>query len=141
MLGALPNGVPPADKKVTHYDSWVDVCEWVAEHTPPDALFVTPRLNCSFKWRTGRPEVVNRKDIPQDAAGIVEWSRRLKDIYTVKFAGEDQTVDSVGALGADRVRELAKKYHARYVLSDRAQLLKLPVAFRNDEYVVYRIEN
>jgi hypothetical protein len=117
------------------------VCEWVADHTPPDALFITPRLNCTFKWRTGRPEVVNRKDIPQDAAGIVEWSRRLKDIYTVQFAGEDQTVDSVGALGADRVRQLAKKYRASYVLSDRAQLLQLPVAFRNDEYTVYKIDN
>jgi hypothetical protein len=26
------------------------------------------------------------------------------------------------------------------VLADRSQLLRLPVAYRNDEYVVYRIE-
>jgi hypothetical protein len=135
------DGTPPADRKAAHYDSWLEVCDWVVEHTPPDALFITPRLNCTFKWRTGRPEVVNRKDIPQDAAGIVEWSRRLKDIFTVKFAGEDQNVDSVGALGDQRVRELAKKYGATYVLSDRQQLLKLPVVFRNDEYVVYKIDN
>jgi hypothetical protein len=84
---------------------------------------------------------VNRKDIPQDAAGIIEWHRRVKDIYTTQFGGEEQMVDSVGALGTDRVKDLARKYHAQFVLSDRAQLLKLPVAFRNSEYVVYRVED
>jgi hypothetical protein len=44
-------------------------------------------------------------------------------------------------LGTDRVRDLAQKYHAEYVLMDRGQLLSLPIAFRNEEYVVYKIEN
>ena len=123
------------------FPAWIEVCDWVKANTPADALFLTPRLNLSFKWRTGRPEVVNRKDIPQDAAGIVAWHDRLKDIYTTQFGGIDQNVDSVGPLGDDRVRELAKKYHANYVLSDRGQLLSLPIAFENEEYVVYRIED
>ena len=138
---AFPNQIPPSDKKIVDYPGWVEVCDWIATNTPPNALFVTPRLNCTFKWRTGRPEVVNRKDIPQDAAGIVEWHDRLKDIYTTQFGGVDQSVDSVGALGTDRVRELAAKYHAQFVLSDRTQLLQLPVVYRNEEYVVYRIAN
>jgi hypothetical protein len=113
----------------------------IAANTPPDALFLTPRLNQSFKWRTGRPEVVNRKDIPQDANGIVEWYRRLKEIYYTETGGIEQPLDSIGVLGSDRVRELAAKYHARYVLMDRGQLLSLPVAFKNEEYIVYRIED
>ena len=137
----LESPYAPSDSKIAVYDSWVEVCDWITKNTPPNALFITPRLNLSFKWRTGRPEVVNRKDIPQDAAGIVEWHDRLKDIYTTQFGGVDQSVDSVGALEMDRVRELAAKYHAQYVLSDRAQLLKLPVVYRNEEYVVYRIAN
>jgi hypothetical protein len=135
------NPIPPADAKVTQYASWVDVCDWIAANTPADALFLTPRLNQSFKWRTGRPEVVNRKDIPQDARGIVEWYRRLKDIYYTEVGGIEQPLDSIGVLGTDRVRELATKYHAAYVLMDRGQLLSLPIAFWNEEYVVYRIEN
>jgi hypothetical protein len=135
------NPVSASDSKVADYPAWVQVCDWVATNTPPNSLFMTPRLNLSFKWRTGRPEVVNRKDIPQDAAGIVAWHDRLKDIYTAQFGGMDQSVDSVGALGDDRVRELAKKYHAKYVLSDRGQLLSLPIAFENEEYVVYRVED
>jgi hypothetical protein len=137
----LQNPISPADNRVASYKNWLEVCEWVVTNTPPDALFITPRLNCTFKWRAERPEVVNRKDVPQDAAGIVEWDRRLKDIYFTEFAGEELRLDSVGALGTQRVKELAGKYHAQYVLSDRAQLVELPVAFQNNEYVVYRIEN
>jgi hypothetical protein len=133
--------IPPADAKVTFYPDWVEACDWIAANTPADALFLTPRLNQSFKWRTGRPEVVNRKDIPQDARGILEWYRRLKDIYYTEVGGIEQSFDSIGILGTDRVRELATKYHAAYVLMDRGQLLSLPIAFRNEEYVVYRIEN
>jgi hypothetical protein len=133
--------VPPADAKVTYYPDWVDVCDWIAENTPTDALFLTPRLNQSFKWRTGRAEVVNRKDIPQDARGIIEWYRRLKDIYYTEVGGIEQPLDSIGVLGTERVRELARKYHAQYVLMDRGQLLSLPIVFRNEEYVVYQIKN
>lgn len=136
----IDNPIPPADAKVTGYEAWVDVCDWIAANTPPEALFLTPRLNLSFKWRTGRPEVVNRKDIPQDARGIVEWYRRLKDIYYTEFGGIEQPLDSIGVLGTDSVRELATKYHVAYVLMDRGQLLSLPIAFWNEEYVVYRIE-
>ena len=136
------NPVPPADAKMRDYAAWVEACEWVAENTPPDALFLTPRLNHSFKWRTGRPEVVNRKDIPQDARSIIEWHRRIEDIYlTPKIGGIEQPLDSLGILGTERVRELAIKYGARFVLMDRSQLLSLPIAFRNEEYVVYRIED
>ena len=133
--------VPPADAKVTFYPDWVKVCDWIAANTPSDALFLTPRLNQSFKWRTGRAEVVNRKDIPQDARGIIEWYNRLKDIYYTNENGIERSYDSIGDRGTDSVRELAKKYHAQYVLMDRGQLLALPIAFQNEEYVVYQIEN
>jgi hypothetical protein len=130
----------PTDQKIMDYPAWVEVCDWVVANTPPDALFITPRLNSSFRWRTGRPEVANRKDIPQDAASIVEWSRRLKDVYGTEFGGVPYMVDSIADLGDERVLEIAQKYHAHFVLSDRKQLLKLPVAFQNEEYIVYRID-
>jgi hypothetical protein len=136
------NPVPPADARLADYRAWVDVCEWIEEHTPTDALFLTPRMNQSFKWRTGRPEVVTRKDVPQDARGILEWDRRIKDIYYFEGpTGLEGPIDSVSVLSADRVREFAAKYGAEFVLTDRSQLLSLPRAYWNEEYVVYRIED
>jgi len=135
------NPVPPADARMRDYALWVDACKWVKNNTPPDATFLTPRWNHSFKWRTGRPEVVTRKDIPQDARGIVEWHRRLMDIYY--YEGETDFANAIGSLShlsSERVRALARKYGADFVLTERDQLLALPVAYWNDEYVVYRIE-
>jgi hypothetical protein len=136
----LLNPLPPADQKVRDFGSWCDACEWAAENTPHDALFLTPRLNLTFKWRAGRPEVVNRKDLPQDARSIVEWHRRIQGIYYATIEGELQPLDSLGVLGSKRVRDIARQYGAAYVIMDRGQLLQLPIAYINDEYVIYRID-
>lgn len=135
------NPIPPADARMASYAAWVDVCQWIAANTSTGARFLTPRLSQSFKWRTGRAEVATRKDVPQDTPGILEWNRRIKDIYYYEApAGLQGPIDSVGPLGAERVRELAKKYAADFVLSDRSQLLSLPRAYWNEEYVVYRLD-
>jgi hypothetical protein len=134
--------IPPADVRMADYEAWTSACDWVAENTSAGALFLTPRLNHSFKWRTGRPEVVNRKDIPQDARGIIEWNRRIKEIYYYENeTGLVGPIDSLGQLGTERVRELAREYNADFILSDRGQLLGLPRAYWNEEYVVYRVED
>ena len=135
------NPVPPAEAKTRDVAAWAEACEWVAENTPQSALFLTPRLNHTFKWRAGRPEVVNRKDIPQDARSIIEWHRRIQDIYYTEIEGVEQPLDSIGILGTERVRELALKYGADYVIMDRGQLVSLPRVYWNEEYVVYRIED
>jgi hypothetical protein len=135
------NPLPPADQKIRELGDWIDACEWAADNTPADAMFLTPRLNLSFKWRAGRPEVVNRKDVPQDARSIVEWHRRIQEIYYATIEGEEQPLDSLGVLGTERVRELAEMYGADFVLMDRGQLLSLPIVYKNEEYVIYRIDN
>ncbi len=134
------NPVPPADQKIRDLQAWIDACEWASENTRPDALFLTPRLNSTFKWRAGRPEVANRKDLPQDARSIAEWHRRIREIYYALIEGEEQPLDSLGILGTERVRELAEKHGADYVLMDRGQLLSLPIAYKNEEYIIYHIE-
>ncbi|MEX2315519.1 MAG: DUF6798 domain-containing protein [Pirellulales bacterium] len=142
----LTDAVPPADRKMRDFAAWTDVCQWIAGHTESDALFLTPRLNQSFKWRTGRAEVVTRKDIPQDARHIVEWFRRYRIIYYQGTSGgeTDEPAASLGHLGTERVRQLAAEFGARYVVTDWQKPLWLPVVYpnvqyANGEYVVYRI--
>jgi hypothetical protein len=133
--------IPPADARVHDYAAWLDICDWVAANTPVDAVFLTPRSSQSFKWRTGRAEVATRKDIPQDATSMVQWWERLQNIFRRHTDGVTKWVNSPGELGTDRVRELADEYGFDYILSDRQQLLSLPIAYMNDEYVVYQIKN
>ncbi|MFO0264153.1 MAG: DUF6798 domain-containing protein, partial [Planctomycetota bacterium] len=73
------------------------------------AVFITPARQQSFKWYAERAEVVCWKDMPQDPAGIVEWSRRLNLVYRPQldyelglFAFDDLQLQQLGAeLGAD----------------------------------------
>ena len=111
------------------------------DYTPPDALFITPRMNQSFKWGTGRPEVVSRKDIPQDARSIVEWSDRVHTIYYHDVDGLLVPVDSIADLGEDHLAAMAEKYRADFAIASRDPALKLPIAYANNSYVVYRIRH
>lgn len=136
--------MPPADSHVRDAAAWEDACRWVSENTPTDAVFLTPRLAQSFKWRTGRSEVVTHKDIPQDARSIVEWRRRLENIHYPDGASEP--IASLGELGTARIKSLAREYGFDYVLTDRSNRLNLPVVYPNStnpnpEYVVYALGN
>jgi len=65
----------------TRHERWVLANRWIAENTPPGATFLTPWRQQTFKWYSGRAEVFNFKDVPQDAAGVVAWRRRFDDIF------------------------------------------------------------
>jgi hypothetical protein len=132
---------PPADDKIVDLAAWRDICQWVAENTEPDALFIVPRTAQTFRWYAGRAEVVCRKDIPQDAAGIVRWWRRMNDIY------RDRRVEykpgwyrSLADEGAARLEDVGDKYGADYVLTDAQPELPLElVSPPNPAYAVYRL--
>lgn len=100
----LPAETPRADKGVV-YDDWRDVCRWSADHTPANARFLTPRMASTFRWYAGRGEVVSWKDIPQNADGIVEWWRRLADIWGM--GSPTGTIESLELLPPTAARQAA----------------------------------
>lgn len=143
VLGqALPAAGPQAVRQ--WYDDWRAVCRWVAEHTPPDALFITPREQQTFKWYAGRAEVANFKDVPQDAASLREWKRRLDRLYPRDAA--HRRLDLAAFSDAELI-ELAHQCNARYVIVDatrcprRIGLARLYPALReeNRSFDVYRV--
>ncbi len=130
--------IPPADKKMQNLGDWQDVCQWAAEQTPPEALFLVPRHAATFKWRTGRAVVVNYKDVPQDAEHLVEWRRRLDDVYGRPTPDDERRmVHSLSELGSARLKELAEQYGADYVVTTHYRPVSLPVAYQNGTYVIY----
>jgi uncharacterized protein DUF6798 len=133
------NRLPPTDRQMNDYEAWVDACAWVAENTSPTAVFITPRAAQTFKWRAGRAEVATRKDIPQDARGIVEWSRRVNNLDPPDLAMVGATAVASRQAETARITQLATQYNADYVLTDHRQPLELPVAYWNEEYVIYKV--
>ncbi len=124
-----------------NYYGWRRVCKWIAENTPPDARFLTPRWNGSFKWYTGRSEVVTWKEIPQDAESIVQWWHRLLDIYVVDdpILGK-RWIGTLAELREKRLLELAAKYNVDYIVTTWSPTLDLELAFGEcgNPYLVYR---
>jgi hypothetical protein len=141
MVRRAQNPRPPADSTTPDLDGWREICGWVARNTPADALFITPRGSQTFRWYAGRAEVVGRKDIPQDAAGIVEWWRRMNDVYREPSAAlHPRWHRSLTELGSRRLAQLGEKYGADYVITDASPRLALElVSPPNSSYAVYRL--
>lgn len=110
---------------------WRDVCRWFREHTPTDALVLTPRSFQSFKWYAERAEFATWKDMPQDAASLVAWSRRLADLY-----GEED--GWVQFFPRERIVDVCRRYEVDYVVTYGDPPIALPAAYRNNTFTVYR---
>lgn len=135
--------LPRSDKadKVLSHDDWRDACQWVAEHSPPDTLAITPRMAQTFTWYTGRGQVVSWKDLPQDAVAVVQWWHRLEEIYGMPHPEfQHRWRDTLASLSPRRLRELADKYHASYLVVEADPPLDLPRLYANGSYAVYRLK-
>ena len=115
---------------------WIDVCRWINVQLPTDAVVQAPHNGWAFKWFAGRAEYVAFKDCPQDAAGIVEWNRRL--LFLKKWY-EDQYVDQF--YSANELRDLRRKTGITHLLTDRLGPLELEPIYRNVTFQVYDLSS
>ena len=119
-------------------DDWRDVCRWVVANTPSDAVFHTPFEAEAFKWFAQRAEYVNFKDCPQDAAGIVEWNRRLKFITQ----WSEQSFNGDETYSADELRELVRQTNVRWAITRTRVRYEVPdsdLLYSNDTYKILRL--
>ncbi|PQO38282.1 DUF6798 domain-containing protein [Blastopirellula marina] len=109
----------PADVSTLVSDpaAWRTVCFWIRDNTPPEAIFLTPRMQSSFKWYAQRAEVVTTKDVPQDDANLLAWVRRRGDVQWQSL--HNRNTFSLAGLTEANVRNLVKKYGLKYVVVDQ----------------------
>ena len=133
-------GAPAAVQQAVLRD-WLAVCQWAKASTDPDEVFLTPRHQQSFKWFAERAEVVNWKDVPQDAESLREWYRRFHEIYPRRLGHVRVTIRY------ETLREFRRKYGVRFLIADRRvtgpnlPLVKVyPVGDeQNSTYAVYEL--
>ena len=124
---------------------------WARDHTPPDAVFLVPPDEESFRVHARRAIVVNFKGVPQLSAELPEWRDRLRDVLDLDTRGLlalprplGRTMRAIRArydsLPPEHLFGVARKYGARYVVLTRradetgAQLVH---SDSNDLYYLY----
>jgi hypothetical protein len=134
-----------SDRMMASGDDWRDVCRWVAEdnHTPLDAVFITPLYANTFKWYTSRAEAGTWKDMPQDAKSVAEWWQRINELYATGSQNpDDRWRNSLAELGWQHLQELSTKYGASFaiveIVPDKPRLEAQPI-YENKSYSVYRL--
>ncbi len=117
--------LPPADRAtlVLRHESsadqarvaanWIDACHWIRSNTAKDALVLTPRFQQTFKWYAHRAEIASWKDAPQDVLGLLEWERRMLEIFPRSPEGYGIEMSDEHLLAMHR------KYRMDYVVLDR----------------------
>lgn len=140
------NPVPPALVKMENPTAWIEACQWIRENAPADALCLVPRHAQSFKWYASRGDIVNWKDIPQDAVGVVAWRERLHDVFpTIETPEGPKILGSPTQQSEARLLATARQYGATYVIARSEPVLGMPEVFvsgAGDEeggYAIYKI--
>ncbi|MCE5267132.1 MAG: hypothetical protein LLG00_04530 [Planctomycetaceae bacterium] len=134
---------PPRSEKMASPTDWEAACRWAANSGTirPHACFLVPRVSQTFSWYSGHGAVVTWKDVPQDAKGLVEWWRRVNDIYATGLPPtEPQWHDSLSELRPERLQQLGARYNAVYAITDRTDPpLNLERVYENSTYVIYQL--
>jgi len=136
----------PANRHTQPEHDWIEACRWVRDNTPRDALFMTPRMSSTFKWYAERAEVVTQKDIPQDAVGLCEWWDRMDRVHRFRHRTESGDFErrfrkTLAHQGERMLRNLGKKYGAKYMITRASKRLNFKLIHRNDSFAVYRIDS
>jgi hypothetical protein len=127
------------------YRDWLAVCRWARHASGDEEVFLTPRNQQTFKWFTGRAEVVNWKDVPQNPSALLEWYKRFQEVYPSQI-GNRRTANRV-SIRYPTLLALREQYGVRYLIVDRRvtgenlPLLRIyPTDTEtNDTYAVYEL--
>ncbi len=118
---ALPTYPNEFQRTIETFKNWKKACQWIRDNTPADSVFITPDAQQTFKWYSGRAEVVCWKDAPQDATGVIEWKKRI-EIFC-----DPQKMYPTGLLAYtdSQLIELAQLYGATHMIVPQMHVDKM----------------
>lgn len=119
-----------------------DIYAWVKNNTAKDATVISSPVDLlNFTWLAERPIIAKWKFLPQTASGIQEWYARICDLVGVDkltSTSPETLTEAYERLTTDQVKALMVKYKSPYIVTKVQHQLNLPVAYRNQSYVIYK---
>lgn len=137
VLGAAK--IPFADQNPSRLSAsartaWIDLCTWIREETDPHDLVYAADSGWAVKWYAQRPEYVNYKDVPQDAAGMMEWNRRLWVIADWRLAAMAD-----GQVSVQELQDLHRQTGIRWLICGRFGPVNRAPAMSTADFRVYAL--
>ncbi len=137
VIGALFIAFPdenPSRLSPQEYRDWGAACQWIRDQTPTDSIVYAADNSWGLKWLTHRPEFVNYKDMPQDAARIVQWNERLWVIARWRIAAVQD-----GSVSEAELADLRRQTGIRYLLASRFGPIDAKPVFERGGFRVYEL--
>lgn len=116
-----------------------DLYAWLREHTPKDAVILSPPGLERFRLASERAIVVDWKASTYAPAELVEWYQRLEDVSGRREPHtRDEIIAGYDAMDRPRLESLRDKYHLTYavVLRGHEGALGHRVVYSNGPFVV-----
>jgi len=136
---------------------WYDAQVWARDHTPRDALFITPPQIWWFydlEWRviSERSTVVTLSELLEAAFSpeyMDHWKPRFEALAPGAldqfqgdiFANIGTTAHAFYSLSTGDLRRVARTYGASYLVVEKPHRYAFPVVYENEEFIIYRLTN
>jgi hypothetical protein len=132
---------------------WYDTQAWARDHTPKEAVFITPPQLWWFydlEWRvvSERSTVVTLSELLEAAFSpeyIARWKPRFEALAPgalAQFRGDVFTNTQITArafysLSSDDLQRRAREYGASYLVVEKPHHYDFPAVYENEGFVVY----
>ena len=118
------------------------LCAFMREHTPKQALFLTPPDDDSLRFFGERAIVVDWKGNPAVPTEVLAWYRRIEDVTGRHGMTREDELRGYDELDARRLEALRERYGFQYAVVRRGRegaLGGYPRAFEDSSYVVLEV--
>jgi hypothetical protein len=136
----------PAAPAITLQDFQSDklgVAAFVKNHTPQDAILLTPPKFGELRYTAGRAIVVDFKAFPFQDKAMVEWQQRLFDCYIepvfTGWAAEKEMMIEYRRLTDADIIALSQQYGFTYAVLNEDMESLLPVLYEDEKYTIIQV--
>jgi hypothetical protein len=120
---------------------WADIQLFAKQHSDKDDLFIVPTYMNDFGIYSQRATLGDWAEgsnaIYLDNQFTREWLTRMKELGWKKFCF-DSNAEGYYYLPTSEVVKTAKKYGAKYIITEKPKTFALPKIYENEQFILYR---
>jgi len=122
-------------------DPWADLQLFAKQHSDKDDLFIVPTYMNDFGVYSHRATFGDWAEgsnaIYLDSQFTREWLTRMKELGWKSFCF-DSNAEGYYYLPTSEVVKTARKYGARFIITEKPKLFALPKIYENEQFILYR---